>query len=171
MDKENWTERDLALEAAKAEALAKFSIRGIIIDAIFDFFGISALQEYFRTQHKEWWDHLIALLIGGSYLQALIWFLKFMIAVIKTKSFWAGIAAITGPEGLKVFLRKLAQSWLFWLLIADLLYTLYQAISRYMEQNESLKHDLYHLYVTYFDAPHRDEIFEINIGKIPTRPG
>ncbi len=170
MPKEEWTDRDLELEEKKTDALNEFSISEILWEALLEFLGISDLTEYFKTKHKKWYDHLIALIVSGAYLTALWLFTKFMFKLIQTKSFWIAITAIIGNEGLKKFILKIGKSWFIWFLILDLLLVIWSAIRKFIEKNDTLKKKLWHLYIIYWDAPHRDEIFKINIGGIPKKP-
>lgn len=164
----DWTEADLELEGQKRVLLNDYSAekRDIIITAIFDFFGISFLIEYFQKEHRDWWEHFIALITAAAYAEALWLLLTFLWTLIKGESTRAAIIAIIGEEGFVAFLKKLGKSWLFWLLILDLLWTLFKAIQKWLESNEQLGEDLHVLYLT-SEAPNRDAVFKANLGYIP----
>jgi hypothetical protein len=164
----DWTEADRELEQRKRVLLDAYSAeqRDIIITTIFDFLGISFLIEYFQKEHREWWEHFIALITAAAYAEALWLLLTFLWVLLKGESTRAAIIAIIGEEGFVAFLKKLGKSWLFWLLVLDLLWTLVKAIQKWVESNAQLHEDLYTLYLT-TEAPNRDAVFKANLGYIP----
>ena len=165
----NWTDADRELEAAKLDLLAKNSSEwaDAAVEGILDFFGISIIREYLATQQKTAWDHFLALLVAGAWLEALYFILKFFYTLLKTRSGRAAITAIIGEEGMKAFMKKVGKSWLFWLLILDLLLVIAKVVEKAISSNDRLRESLRVLYLT-SDAPNRDEVFRANGMSIPT---
>jgi hypothetical protein len=163
-----WTDADRELEFTKGEILKEDRRKWLdaIVDAFLDFIGFRAIKDYLQNQEKTAWDHFVALLIAGAWAEAIYFILKFLYTLLNTKSGWAAIAAIIGEEGLKAFFKNLAKSWLFWLLILDLIWVITKLIRRLISANERLAQQLKVLYLT-TEAPHRDEVFETNGVGVP----
>ncbi len=163
-----WTGKDLDLETDKSEIMQKDAAKGreIFVEAVFDFFGIKVVIDFIKKKHRDWWDRFMLLLVFGSYIEAFILLLEFLTVLISGEA----LAAILGKEALLTLIKKLGKSWLFWLIVLDLIIVGFTAYKKWIESNKELEEKLYRLYLKYFDAPNRDKVFEANIGFVPEAP-
>lgn len=163
-----WTSEDLALEDEKSDLVSKNRSKmvSIIVESILDFLGINFIVDFIKKEHRDWWDRFIALLITGAYVTALVNFLEFLSVLIETGSF----ATALGAESLKALGKKLAKSWLVWLLVLDIVIVVIGAVKKFINSEKDFRDGLWHIYLKHYLAPNRDAVFESNLGFVPSEP-